>query len=457
MIKRGRKRDPLQDLLQPWHRLRGAPDEARAALCEDRRELALEQARVEADADPAGPDRSQVGDRPVDRVRREDEHALPLLEPELAPAARCAADRLTELAVGDACVPGLDRDLVVRARGEQVLGGVHPRAADPCTDGLAPSSRSAARLQTARYRACSPRQSSSCSHWRNSPSTSARRRHRRLVRVVDRERPLRGARADHVRVEGVDDPVERRAQLRVLAHAGGVPDEVEVGDVEAAVGLRLDEDRIHHRDDLLLGRPRRRHRASDPVGCLRERPAHRRQDQVLLRLEVVRDQALAHAGRLGDLPQRGPVDAALSDQPVGAADELRLPRRMLLLEGGPALLRRCDREGLHAGAPSLRPRRARAAPGRRRPSPCAFDTRARGRCCPWAWPRPRPPRPLRRSHPRRARARRAAFGFGTRTGREETAPSASRASVQAPLSSRRTAAATPSSGKSMLPRRRSFM
>jgi hypothetical protein len=89
-----RSRRALREAFEHRCGLGRAPGEPCAAFVEDRGELALEQARVEPDGDAAGPDGAEVGDDPVDRVRREDQHAVVGREPARAPDGRRTRDRV---------------------------------------------------------------------------------------------------------------------------------------------------------------------------------------------------------------------------------------------------------------------------------------------------------------------------------------------------------------------------
>src|SRR5215213_4147914 len=144
------------------------------------------------------------------------------------------------------------------------------------------------------------------------------------------EDPLLLPQPDDLGVEAVADPVERGAYVGEPVAPGRVAQEVEEDQIEPAVRLGAYEDRVDHRLSLLLGGVRVRYRLADALGDACEHPPHGQEDQVLLRIEVVGQDGLAHPGLVRHILQREAVHPLLAHHLVGAPDQVRLLRSQRL-------------------------------------------------------------------------------------------------------------------------------
>src|ERR687889_1873522 len=129
---------------------------------------------------------------------------------------------------------------------------------------------------------------------------------------------------DDLGVEAVADLVKRGAHVGEAVVAGRVAQEVEEDEVEPAVRLRAHEDGVDHRRDLLLRGGRLGDRLADASGDAGEHPAHGEEDQVLLGLEVVREDGLADPGLVRHVLQGEVAQPLLAHDLVGAAYQTRL-------------------------------------------------------------------------------------------------------------------------------------
>ncbi len=129
-----RRRQRLRERGERGGRVGFAPDVADFAVADDRRQVGERQARIDADRDAACPDRAEIGDDPVDAVRREDDDARSCLETERTPCAAARAHGVAQLAIADALVAALERHRGVGADREQAFGRVHAalRCAGSC-------------------------------------------------------------------------------------------------------------------------------------------------------------------------------------------------------------------------------------------------------------------------------------------------------------------------------------
>ena len=102
----------------------------RAAVREHVGVVVGRQQRVDRHRHDAGVERAEEGDRPVDRVVHQQQHALLAPQPEARSAAAQRAHALVELAVGERAAVVDVRDLVAarRVAREQVRGEIEPRA-----------------------------------------------------------------------------------------------------------------------------------------------------------------------------------------------------------------------------------------------------------------------------------------------------------------------------------------
>jgi hypothetical protein len=126
---------------------------------------------------------------------------------------------------------------------------------------------------------------------------------RGLRGILHRQAASRHAVADQLLVQAVDDLGGKAGDLAERRHPGGVLDQVDVEQVEVAVALGVDEDRVDQRGDHPVGVVH----AGDPLPDADAGPlqgvAHGREEEVLLGLEVVEDHALADARLVGHVLQ----------------------------------------------------------------------------------------------------------------------------------------------------------
>src|SRR5215208_2786581 len=104
-------------------------------------------------------------------------------------------------------------------------------------------------------------------------------------------------------VQTVTDLVERGAHVGEPVAPGRVAQKVEEDEVEPAVRLRSHEDGVDHRRNLLLCGVGIRYRLADTLGDAGEHPAHGQERQILLGVEVVGQDGLAHPGLVRDVLQ----------------------------------------------------------------------------------------------------------------------------------------------------------